>query len=75
MLYTAWKIDKHNDYRKARKDIAAIKVLMPGVMHDIVRRALQVHGALGASNEMPFHQMLLGASFSAWPTALPRCTR
>jgi alkylation response protein AidB-like acyl-CoA dehydrogenase len=54
--------DKHNDYRKVRKDIAAVKVLMPGVLHDIAQRALQVHGALGASNEMPFHQMLLTAS-------------
>jgi len=62
VLYTAWMIDKHNDYRKVRKDIAAIKVLMPGVLHDIAQRALQVHGALGVSNEMPFHHMLLGAS-------------
>ncbi len=62
VLYTAWTIDKYNDYRKVRKDIAAIKVLMPGVLHDIAQRALQVHGALGASNEMPFHKMILGAS-------------
>jgi acyl-CoA dehydrogenase len=62
VLYTAWTIDKHNDYRKVRKDIAAVKVLMPGVLHDIALRAIQVHGALGVSNEMPFHGMLLGAS-------------
>ncbi len=62
VLYTAWSIDRHNDYRKVRKDIAAVKVLMPGVLHDIALRALQVHGALGASNEMPFHHMVLGAS-------------
>ena len=29
VLYTAWAIDKHNDYRKVRKDIAAVKVVMP----------------------------------------------
>jgi acyl-CoA dehydrogenase len=62
VLYTAWNIDKHNDYRKVRKDIAAVKVVMPTVLHDIALRALQVHGALGASNEMPFHRMVLGAS-------------
>jgi len=62
VLYTAWEIDKYNDYRRVRKDIAAIKVLMPGVLHDIASRALQVHGALGASNEMPFTRMLSGAS-------------
>ena len=62
VLYTAWSIDKHNDYRKVRKDIAAVKVLMPGVLHDIAQRAMQVHGALGVSNEMPFRRMLLAAS-------------
>jgi acyl-CoA dehydrogenase len=62
VLYTAWTIDKYQDYRKVRKDIAAIKVLTPGVLHDIAQRALQVHGALGASNEMPFFRLLLGAS-------------
>jgi acyl-CoA dehydrogenase len=62
VLYTAWSIDKHKDYRKVRKDIAAVKVIMPTVLHDIAWRAMQVHGALGVSNEMPFHQMLLGAS-------------
>jgi len=62
VLYTAWLIDKHNNYLKVRKDISAIKVLMPGVLHDIAWRAIQIHGALGISNEMPFHSMLVGAS-------------
>ena len=62
VLYTAWEIDKYNDYQKVRKDIAAIKVLMPGVLHDIAQRALQVHGALGVSNEMPFTRMMNGAA-------------
>jgi acyl-CoA dehydrogenase len=62
VLYTAWEIDKYNDYKRVRKDIAAIKVLMPGVLSDIAQRAIQVHGALGVSNELPLHQMLLGAS-------------
>ena len=62
VLYTAWSIDKHSDYKKVRRDIAAVKVLMPTVLHDIAWRALQIHGALGASNEMPFARMMLGAS-------------
>ncbi|MGD6749645.1 acyl-CoA dehydrogenase family protein [Streptomyces sp. BH105] len=61
VLYVAWSIDKHNDYRRVRKDIAAVKVVMPQVLHDIAQRAAQVHGALGMSNEMPFQKMLLGA--------------
>jgi acyl-CoA dehydrogenase len=61
VLYTAWSIDKFNDYRKVRKDIATAKVVMPTVLHDIAWRAMQVHGALGVSNEMPFLDMILGA--------------
>ena len=61
MLRTAWLIDKYNDYRKTRKDIAAIKVAMPKVYHDVAQRAMQIHGALGVSNEMPFSSMMVGA--------------
>jgi acyl-CoA dehydrogenase len=61
VLYTAWSIEKHNDYRKVRKDIAAVKVVMPTVLHDIAWRAMQVHGALGISNEMPFFGMIVAA--------------
>src|SRR3546814_15235797 len=73
VLYTAWTIDKHNDYRKVRKDIAAVQVIMPTVLHDIALRAIQVHGALGVSNEMPFSRLLVGAIVlgrAAGPTAV-----
>jgi len=52
VLYTAWHIDKGHK-KEARTYIAAVKVQMADVLHDVVRRALQVHGALGCSNEMP----------------------
>jgi len=61
VLRTAWLIDKHNDYRKVRKDISAVKAAMPKVLHDIVTRAIQVHGSLGVSNEMPFLDQLLAS--------------
>jgi acyl-CoA dehydrogenase len=54
LLRTAWKIDKYQDYQRVRADIAAVKVMMPKVLHDVASRALQVHGSLGVSNEMPF---------------------
>jgi len=53
VLYVAWEIDQYRDYRKVRHDIAAVKVLTAQVLHDIVQRAIQVHGALGVSNELP----------------------
>ncbi|MGI5169200.1 acyl-CoA dehydrogenase family protein [Spirillospora sp. CA-253888] len=61
VLRTAWLIDKHGDYRKVRKDIAAVKAAMPKVFHDVVQRAMHLHGALGVSNEMPFAAMMMGA--------------
>src|SRR5262245_126452 len=61
VLYTAWEIASYNDYKRVRKDIATAKVVMPTVLHDIAWRAMQVHGALGTTNEMPFFGMIHGA--------------
>jgi acyl-CoA dehydrogenase len=61
VLYVAWEIDEYQDYRRVRHDIAAIKVLTPQVLHDIVQRSIQVHGALGVSNEMPLGRMWMMA--------------
>ncbi|WP_067650346.1 acyl-CoA dehydrogenase family protein [Nocardia harenae] len=62
VLHTAWKIDRYNDYRKVRKDIAAVKVVMPTVLHDIAWRSMQVHGALGVTDEVPLMKMISGAA-------------
>jgi acyl-CoA dehydrogenase len=57
VLKTAWQIDQYQDYARVKKDISAIKFLMPKVLQDIVFRSMHVHGALGVSNEMPFDEM------------------
>jgi acyl-CoA dehydrogenase len=62
VLYTAWQMDKYNDYKKYRRDIAAVKAVMPSVLHDIAWRAMQVHGALGVSNEVPLFAMIQSAA-------------
>jgi acyl-CoA dehydrogenase len=59
VLRTAWKIDRYKDYLKVRKDIAAVKALMPKVFHDVASRALFLHGSLGATNEMPFVEQVI----------------
>ncbi len=59
VLRTAWRIDKYQDYQRVRADISAVKAAMPKVLHDVASRALQVHGSLGVSNEMPFAAMVL----------------
>lgn len=59
VLQTAWAIDRYKDYKRVRKDIAAVKILMPGLITNVVQRSMQVHGALGVSNEMPLARMWL----------------
>ena len=59
VLRTAWRIDKYKDYLKVRKDIAAVKAQMPKVFHDVAVRALQIHGSLGVTPEMPFVEQVM----------------
>jgi len=59
VLQTAWKIDKYKDYLKVRKDISAVKALMPKVFHDVAARALHLHGSLGVTPDMPFAEQVI----------------
>ncbi|MGF6275838.1 acyl-CoA dehydrogenase [Massilia sp. UYP11] len=61
VMRTAWRIDKYHDYQMVRKDIAAVKATMPKVLHDIASSALQVHGSIGVSTEMPFVGLIVRA--------------
>jgi acyl-CoA dehydrogenase len=58
-LQTAWKIDQLHDYKAVRADISAVKAMMQKVLHDVSARALQIHGSLGTTHEMPFVQYLV----------------
>ena len=53
VMYTAWQIDRYQDYRRVQKDIAAIKVATPRVLEAVARRAIQIHGALGTTYDLP----------------------
>ena len=59
VLRTAWRIDRYEDYERVRADISGVKAAMPKVLLDIAGRALQTHGSLGVSDEMPFGSMVL----------------
>ncbi|WP_329410190.1 acyl-CoA dehydrogenase family protein [Nocardia vinacea] len=54
VLRTAWKIDRYQDYKRLRGDISAVKAMMPKVLHEVASRALQIHGSIGTTAEMPF---------------------
>ena len=53
VLYTAWEIDQTGDYRRTRKNIAAIKALTPKVVHDAVWRSMHADGALASPTRCP----------------------
>jgi acyl-CoA dehydrogenase len=55
-LRAAWKFDREGS-RAARSDIAMCKVYNAQVVHNVVDRALQVHGSLGYSGDMPLESM------------------
>jgi acyl-CoA dehydrogenase len=59
VLHTAWVIDTQ-PHGAARTQIAMCKVAMAKIYHDIVQRALQVHGSLGTTNELPLAGMWMG---------------
>jgi acyl-CoA dehydrogenase len=77
VLYTAWQLDQAHDYAHVRKDIAAIKALTPKVLMEVVPRAIQVHGALGVSNELPLQRMFQSIPLTGLqdgPTEVHRAT-
>ena len=41
----------------ARQDVSLVKFFGAKVLHDVIDRALQVHGALGFSTDMPLEFM------------------
>ena len=59
VLKTAWTIDTQ-PHGSARTLIAMSKVAMARVFHDIVRRAVHLHGALGTTHETPLAKMWMG---------------
>jgi acyl-CoA dehydrogenase len=59
VLQTAWKIDQAKDYKQVIKDIAGVKVAMPKVLQEVAGRAVQLHGSLGVSTELPFGKYVM----------------
>lgn len=59
VLKAAWTIDTQ-PHGSARTLIAMSKVAMARVYHDIVRRAVHLHGALGTTHETPLAKMWMG---------------
>ncbi|MHB8573164.1 MAG: acyl-CoA dehydrogenase family protein [Candidatus Dormibacteria bacterium] len=55
-LHAAWVIDQHGA-PAARKEISMIKFFGARVLHDVIDRAVQIHGSLGISADLPLESM------------------
>jgi acyl-CoA dehydrogenase len=55
-LQTAWKMD-HGGVASARTDIAMIKFYGAAVLYNVIDRAIQVHGSLGYTTDLPLEWM------------------
>jgi acyl-CoA dehydrogenase len=75
-LHAAWKMDTEG-VAAARQDIAMIKYFGATMLHDVVDRALQAHGSLGYSTDMPLEAMYRfarGARFYDGPDEVHRAS-
>jgi acyl-CoA dehydrogenase len=52
VLRTAWKIDQEGNYA-ARDEISEIKFFVAGVLQRVLDRAIQVHGGMGMTDNLP----------------------
>ncbi len=59
VLHAAWLIDTAGEHA-ARKEIGVCKVLASQVLKSIGLRAIQVHGAMGMTEQLPLINVLLG---------------
>jgi acyl-CoA dehydrogenase len=59
-LQAAWKMDRDGP-AAARVEIAMIKYYGAGVLYNVIDRAIQVHGALGFSTDLPLEAMYRNA--------------
>jgi acyl-CoA dehydrogenase len=59
-LHAAWTMDRHGA-AAARTEIATIKYFGAGVLYNVIDRAIQVHGALGFSSDLPLESMYRSA--------------
>ena len=55
-LQAAWHLDRHGGH-KSRREIAMVKFYVPRVLLNVLDRAIQVHGSLGYSCDMPLEEM------------------
>ena len=75
-LHAAWTMDTQGA-SAARQEISLVKFFGAQVLHDVIDRALQAHGALGYSTDLPLEAMYRfarGARFYDGPDEVHRAS-
>jgi acyl-CoA dehydrogenase len=52
VLHAAWKMQREGQ-REARQEISSVKYFVAGILQEVLDRAIQVHGALGMTDDTP----------------------
>ena len=55
-MHAAWRMDREGA-KAARTDIGMIKYFGAKVLYDVIDRAIQIHGSLGYSGDLPLEEM------------------
>jgi acyl-CoA dehydrogenase len=56
VLHAAWKMDQYGK-KEARQEISMVKTVAANMFQRVVDRAIQVHGALGTTNDVPLARL------------------
>ena len=56
VLYAAWKMDKYGK-KEARQEISMVKTVAANTFQKVVDRSIQVHGAMGTTNDVPLARL------------------
>ena len=72
-LHAAWKIDTEGA-SAARREIGMIKFFGANVLYNVIDRAMQAHGALGYSTDLPLERMYRMPAPRGSTTVPTRCT-
>ena len=62
VLYTAWKMDTVGK-KEARQEISMVKTVAANVFQRVCDRAIQTHGALGVTNDIPLAKLWVYARY------------
>lgn len=59
VLQTAWRLERIGNSKEMRRDVSSVKALTARALKNVALRAVQLHGSIGTSPELPLMEMLV----------------